>query len=316
MAFWGRGVFQKYARYGNHFYYDYSAYTDAEIRRGFERVAENEAAWHPRGKYNRIDLAALADHIIRHGRHLDVGFGNEYSMGGIAVRDDFSTGVPGLYAAGEVTGGTFGAFRSGDGLVEMLAQGRRAGRSAADFAAHAGGGSPDNTEKILRTLLAPLQNHAGISPVDVLARLESIADSGFNFYRTGETLARAAKDIARLRASLERMGTADSRRVYNSEWYDAIVARNLTLCADIGIHAAADRRESRGCHMRLDYPAVDNRRYWHNTYARLRDGEIVYRRERPELLDTPLPDDRYPTVADYILKQFEGNAIENFSIKK
>ena len=55
--------------------------------------------------------------MIANGKRLMCGFGNEYSMGGIVVNEKFETDIPGLYTAGEVTGGLFGAFRSGDGLT-------------------------------------------------------------------------------------------------------------------------------------------------------------------------------------------------------
>ena len=57
-----------------------------------------------------------------------------YSMGGIVVNPDtHSTGVDGLYAAGEVTGGLHGANRlGGNSLAEILIFGKRAGYAAAD----------------------------------------------------------------------------------------------------------------------------------------------------------------------------------------
>jgi len=56
--------------------------------------------------------------------------------GGILIDAEGFTGVEGLYAAGEVTGGVHGADRpGGNNLTDTQVFGYRAGRAAADFAA-------------------------------------------------------------------------------------------------------------------------------------------------------------------------------------
>ncbi|MFP6677356.1 MAG: FAD-binding protein, partial [Pirellulaceae bacterium] len=62
-----------------------------------------------------------------------------YQMGGIEVNTNMETGVPGLYAAGELAGGANGANRlSGNALPEALVFGERAGEAAAAYAAKKG----------------------------------------------------------------------------------------------------------------------------------------------------------------------------------
>ena len=48
------------------------------------------------------------------------------------------TGLPGLFAAGECTGGMFGANRVSAATTEMLIEGNIAGASAAKYSAEAG----------------------------------------------------------------------------------------------------------------------------------------------------------------------------------
>ncbi|NLJ79074.1 MAG: FAD-binding protein, partial [Tissierellia bacterium] len=103
--FYGLGVYEKWDKYGNRFYFDYSEYTDDEIRAAFKTIANNMKHWYKEGTYHHIDLEHLAEHVINNDKRLLVGMGNEYSMGGVTVDDTFATSVPGLYAAGEVTGG-------------------------------------------------------------------------------------------------------------------------------------------------------------------------------------------------------------------
>lgn len=314
--FWGKGVFEKYEHYGNAMYYDYSAYSDAEIYAMFENMAKSTSIWHAKGYYNGIYLKKLADHIVHNGKRLKVGFGNEYSMGGIAVDEELSTGVPGLFAAGEVTGGTFGAFRSGDGLVEMLAHGVIAGKSAATFAGKVQQGQAENVDEALDELFAPFAVNDGISPARIHRELESAADEGFNFFRSEERLVTAKERIGSIRASLGRLGISNPSKHYNLEWYDSITARNLALCTEIGINAAFGRKESRGCHMRLDYPAIDNEHYLVNTYARLRGNTILYEAKEPEAPYIPLDKRSYASIPEYIIKKYGGKAVENFNFKK
>ena len=65
-----------------------------------------------------------------------------YQNGGIVIRADGDTDMPGLFAAGEVTGGVHGNNRlMGNALLEILVFGLRAGKSAAEFAQSVGEGS-------------------------------------------------------------------------------------------------------------------------------------------------------------------------------
>ena len=57
-----------------------------------------------------------------------------YQLGGFRVRPDGSTTVPGLFLAGEMTGGLHGRNRlMGNGITEAVVSGRLAGTSAAHF---------------------------------------------------------------------------------------------------------------------------------------------------------------------------------------
>ncbi|HEY75042.1 MAG TPA: FAD-binding protein [Thermoflexia bacterium] len=58
-----------------------------------------------------------------------------YQNGGVRLKADSSCDVPGLFIAGEVSGGVHGHNRlMGNSLLEITVFGRRAGRSAAEFA--------------------------------------------------------------------------------------------------------------------------------------------------------------------------------------
>lgn len=58
-----------------------------------------------------------------------------YRNGGLVITSDGATTLPGLYAAGEITGGVHGTNRlMGNSLLDTVVYGRRAGRSAAEWA--------------------------------------------------------------------------------------------------------------------------------------------------------------------------------------
>ena len=58
-----------------------------------------------------------------------------YQNGGISINADCETSIPGLYCAGEVTGGVHGRNRlMGNSLLDVLVFGRRAGNEASDYA--------------------------------------------------------------------------------------------------------------------------------------------------------------------------------------
>jgi succinate dehydrogenase / fumarate reductase flavoprotein subunit len=312
--FYGRGIYEKFDSHGNAFYYDYSAYTDEELRECFRELGKSYSALHRKDHYNGIDLSRLAEDIIKNKKRMKVTFGNEYSNGGIVVEPDFSAaGVPGLFAAGEVTGGTFGAFRSGDGLTEMLVHGYVAGESAAAWAKKSDGALPSDAEGKAQALLEPLARSGGISPIEARAKLEAICDAGFDFFRDGERLTKAYGEIVTFRQSLGELAVTPGERRYNPEWLNSVIVRNLALCAEAGIYGALNRKESRGSHIRADFPGVNNREYLFSFAASLSpDGTILYEKRKPEPYYLPLVTEDYPSVSDYLAeKVLQGVQHEN-----
>lgn len=303
--FWGRGVYEKYAKYGNAFYFDFSGYTDQEIIAGFDYFIDKAATWYKRGLYNGIDLNELCAYVLANGKRLKVGLGNEYSCGGIVVDEQFSTGIDGLYAAGEVTSGVFGAFRSADGITEMLAHGLDAGRYAALYAKSLGDIPAVNTEALCDKLLAPFHREKKESAPQLIREIEQLCDNGFNFFRDQAGLDRCETRLAELAGRIKEVGVSTQSRAYNLEWLDAITVENLYLCAVAGVHAASMRKESRGTHMRIDYPEVNNREYLYNIVAQYSEGTFTYRCEAPVTVDLTLPAENVASIPEYILNSLE-----------
>jgi len=76
-------------------------------------------------------LAAVLDRHDLFGRDVLIAPYLHYQLGGFEIFDDCSCVVPGLYLAGEITGGIHGKSRlMGNGLTDSLVHGRRAAMSA------------------------------------------------------------------------------------------------------------------------------------------------------------------------------------------
>ena len=283
-------------------YFDYSKRTDAEIKAAFRHFGEHYSHWHKKGFYNGIDLTALEELVLRE-RRLAFALGNEYSNGGVVVNERMETDLPGLYAAGEVTSGLFGAFRAGDGLSEMLAHGYRAGLEAAGFAAKAGrpGDCGAQIAAVAELLEGAVSRRGGgARPTELERELRAHADRGLGVLRDEKSTAKALEGVGEVRRALESACIPDSSLRYNLELLKFLELRNLSLVTEAALAAALERKESRGTHLRRDYPAVDNGRYFYRITTRLEGGESIRGRLAPDCCELAAPARDYPSVPDYL----------------
>src|ERR1700689_3414976 len=101
---------------------------------------------------------------------MEVGPAQHYVMGGVEVDPDTAeSGVAGLFAAGEVSGGMHGSNRlGGKSLFHLLVFGRRAGLGAADYIGRLGPKLPVPDEGEIAAAqteaLAPLERSGGENP--------------------------------------------------------------------------------------------------------------------------------------------------------
>lgn len=301
--YWGKAIFEGIEEHGNCIYYDFSHCSDKEIENAFEGLKQEYSIWHKYGWYNKVNLEELKQMVMK-DRRLKVGLGCEYSMGGVVIDEKMSTGIPGLFAAGEVTSGLFGAFRGGDGLTEMLAHGFRAGISAAEYIKGISGVDVDYTrvDNIVQSIMEPFNRNEGISPYKVQYNIENAADKGFNFFRNEEGLQSALYEFERIKIKeLSKMSLASKSRRYNFEWITSILVRNLIACNEAGTRAALMRKESRGCHMRTDYPYVNNDEWLVKIEVQLQGTEIKLTTRKPVVTKMPLPKGKHKSIPDYVL---------------
>jgi succinate dehydrogenase / fumarate reductase, flavoprotein subunit len=207
-----------------------------------------------------------------------------YAMGGIPTNNDAEvlsdneTVVPGLYAAGECACvSVHGANRLGtNSLLDINVFGKRAGNNAVAYAQGADfvdlpGDAADGVVK----LLAQLREGTGTESVaEIRKALQETMDRNAQVFRTEETLQTALADIAVLRQRYPNVRIHDRGRRFNTDLLEAVELGFLLDLAEIVVVSAINRKESRGAHMRDDYPKRDDENYMQHTMAYRTAGEV------------------------------------------
>jgi fumarate reductase flavoprotein subunit len=218
-----------------------------------------------------------------------------YMMGGVHTDITGATGLPGLYAAGEVACVSInGANRLGsNSLPECLVFGARAGAAAAAYAPEApptGHAIEAQVDDERRRLETDLRGRTGGRErmSAIRTQMQAIMEDAAGIYRDGDTLAKAADKLRELR---ERAATAtidDASLTFNTELTAALELAGMVDLAEAIVHSALRREESRGAHQRTDFPARDDERFLAHS--------MVYRTENgsPRVAHLPVTITRWP----------------------
>ena len=99
-------------------------------------------------------------------------------------------------------------------------------------------------------------------------------DRNAQVFRTEETLQTALADIAVLRQRYPNVRIHDRGRRFNPDLLEAVELGFLLDLAEILVVSALNRKESRGAHMRDDYPKRDDENYMQHTMAYRIAGDI------------------------------------------
>jgi succinate dehydrogenase / fumarate reductase, flavoprotein subunit len=191
---------------------------------------------------------------------MEVGPTAHYVMGGVEVDPDTGAAtIPGLFAAGEVSGGMHGSNRlGGNSLSDLLVFGRRAGLGAAKYASSLAWrpAVPAATvQAAAATALAPLERTEGESPYVIHGELQTIMNDLVGLIRRESEMKTALVELDKLRERAAHV-SAPGGRAYNPGWHLALDLRNMLEVAECVAQSALERQESRGGHTREDYPAM------------------------------------------------------------
>ena len=197
---------------------------------------------------------------------MEVGPTCHYVMGGIEVDADTGAAtVPGLFAAGECSGGMHGSNRlGGNSLSDLLVFGRRAGLGAADYVRALSSRpkvSEDAVETAAKRALAPFEtptNGASAeNPYTLQLELQQSMNELVGIIRKADEISEALGRLDQLRERFKHIHV-EGHRQYNPGWNLALDLRNLLLVSECVAKAALERTESRGGHTREDHPGMDS----------------------------------------------------------
>lgn len=183
-----------------------------------------------------------------------------YSMGGVWVRpEDHSTDVDGLYAIGEASSGLHGANRlGGNSLIELMVYGRIVGHAAASYSAslseqRRSNGATDDARAEVDSLLAA----DGAENVRALQRaIRNTMTEHAGVVRDEAGLTAGLDDIAAIDERTDDIGIHPDIAGFQ-DLAHAFDLKASLMAARATLESSRERRETRGCHNRSDYPDLD-----------------------------------------------------------
>jgi fumarate reductase (CoM/CoB) subunit A len=181
-------------------------------------------------------------------------------MGGVKIDGRGATSVPGLFGAGEVTGGLHGANRAGgNALSETVVFGAIAGNSAADWVK---GSTAKDRRSVLRRLDERFREQQSIRYVetDYLERIREIMWEEGGIVRNEAGLSRALDNMREILGEFS-FSAPGSEKTLTSAQVGSIELRSAARVASLILEAAIRRTESRGSHFREDYPEQNDRQW-------------------------------------------------------
>ena len=202
-----------------------------------------------------------------------------YAMGGIptnvnaeVLRSNTEV-VAGLYAAGECACvSVHGSNRLGtNSLLDINVFGKRSGKSAVAYVKTAEFVPlPDNPAAGVRQLLDLVRGGDGSENIAAIRKeLQDSMDRNAQIFRTDESLAEVTELIERLRARYKNIALRDKGKRFNTDLLEAVELGFLLDLAEVVVYSARSRKESRGGHMREDYPDRDDTNFLVHTMAYL-----------------------------------------------
>ena len=178
--------------------------------------------------------------------------------GGVEFDEQHESSVPGLFVAGEVSGGLHGAERmASTAMAEAVVFGRQAGRCAAAAALDRTSGkiNPEDVSQEMKRLYGMLEQKGDRRVRGVRRGLQAIMWDKVGFLRNEPDLTAAQRALERLEhEDFPAAGIRSRNPKANLDWVEHIENQFLLDCATMLAAAALRRTESRGSHYREDAP--------------------------------------------------------------
>lgn len=198
------------------------------------------------------------------------------NLGGVEINETCATNIPGLYAAGEVTGGIHGASRfGGQALTDCIVFGARAGKYAAIFAKEGDLVQPSRGEvEAKRDCMEGFFKGASTSTYqasNLKKEIKKVMWEKVGILREGAGLAEAVKNLEGMREEKVPALACRNKR----ELREALEAINMCTLSELVARSALYREDSRGAgHYRLDYPERDDAKWLVNIFVQNQAGQV------------------------------------------
>jgi succinate dehydrogenase/fumarate reductase flavoprotein subunit len=170
-------------------------------------------------------------------------------LGGAWIKPDTSCDIRGLFIAGESAGGVHGADRlQGGAFLETQVFGRLAGVGATNFVSRRKCKEfPESLVKKYRDkLLNITMRQEGPEANDILQKLHQLTWDHAGIVRNADGLKKGITAIEDLREDLNK--------AVGRHTFEVLEVQNLALTAEVVMRSASAREETRGTHIRNDFP--------------------------------------------------------------
>jgi succinate dehydrogenase/fumarate reductase flavoprotein subunit len=246
-------------------------------------------------KDTRYEFTTLLPELLEKCKteDIEVGNGAHYMGGGIKVNENTETSILGLFAAGECSGGLWGAVRVASACTEVGIQGKIAGEVALKYVnkVEQANINTDQVNKILDRINKPLQRNEGITPNELTNKMYEISGKKIGLIKEGNLLKEAIEELEKiLNEDIQKLYVSSTKsKVLNDEWIKAIELPNMLTCLYLSAKASLIREESRGEFYRRDFTHTDNDNWLKNIVIKRKNGDCEIKFEKPIVTKISLP---------------------------
>jgi fumarate reductase flavoprotein subunit len=215
-----------------------------------------------------------------------------YMMGGVEFAPDCATALPGLFVAGEDSGGVHGANRlGGNGVANSTVFGAVAGDSMAAWVKDRVHLDPDPAaiDAAIASCERPFDGRGASSLEPMREKLYDVMWEKVGIIRDAAGLLEAQADLNALDRALDGHSLPSAERAFNLTWHDWLNLKSLVAVSRAIDAAAIARCDSRGAHFRSDFPASGPLEQ--SAYTSIRNGVVSM---KPVAFTRVLPGETLP----------------------